>query len=283
MLGGMSLFDSLCNTFGTVATGGFSPRNGSIGAYNSAYIDSVVIVFMILSGTNFSLHYRFSRGDWKAYFRNQEFLFFLSIIGMATVFIGIDTFINHFDTLAKTVQKTLFQVASIVTCTGFTTADYEQWAFSSRLFLFLLMFIGGCAGSTSGGLKVVRVFVLMKFVYSEIIRLIHPHAVVSVRFGNRVIPRGVLSNMLGFFILYIFLFVFGAFILAVLGLDIETSFSAVATTMGNIGPGMGIVGPADNYAQLPLIGKWLLSFLMLAGRLEIFTVIILFSPSFWSK
>ena len=283
MLGGMNLFEALCHTFGTMATGGYSTKNANIGAYHSTYIDFVIIIFMIIAGTNFSIHYRFLKGDFKSYFKNQEFLVFIVIIGLATSLIGIDTFLNHYHSIGKTLQKTLFQVVSILTTTGYGTADYEQWASSSQIILFLMMFIGGCAGSTGGGMKVVRVFVLMKFVFSEIVRLIHPHAVVSVRFGNKVIPREVLTNVMGFFILFVFLFTIGVIVMSAIGLDIVTAFGSVAATLGNIGPGLGGVGPTDNYADIPAIGKWILSFFMLAGRLEIFTVIILFSPSFWRK
>lgn len=283
MLGGMNLFEALCHTFGTMATGGYSTKNASIGAYHSTYIDFVIIIFMIIAGTNFSIHYRFLKGDFKSYFKNQEFLVFIVIIGLATFLIGIDTFLNHYHSIGKTLQKTLFQVVSILTTTGYGTADYEQWASSSQIILFLMMFIGGCAGSTGGGMKVVRVFVLMKFVFSEIVRLIHPHAVVSVRFGNKVIPREVLTNVMGFFILFVFLFTIGVIVMSAIGLDMVTAFGSVAATLGNIGPGLGGVGPTDNYADIPAIGKWILSFFMLAGRLEIFTVIILFSPSFWKK
>jgi len=283
MLGGMNLFEALCHTFGTMATGGYSTKNASIAAYNSAYIDYVIILFMIIAGSNFSLHYRFLRGNFKAYFKNQEFLFYISIIGIGTIFIGLDTFLNHYDSLPETLQKTLFQTVSILTTTGYVTADYEQWAASSQILLFLMMFIGGCAGSTGGGMKVMRLFVLMKFVYSEFVKLIHPHAVVSVRFGNTVVPREVLTNIMGFFVLLIALFIFGVLAMSAMGFDIVTSFGAVAATLGNIGPGLGGVGPTDNYAHIPILGKWLLSFFMLAGRLEIFTVIILLSPSFWRK
>ncbi|MFQ5583883.1 MAG: TrkH family potassium uptake protein [Calditrichia bacterium] len=283
MFGGMSFFDALCHTFGTMATGGYSTKNASIGAYNSAYIDYVVIFFMILAGTNFSLHYRFLRGDFKTYFRSEEFLFFLSILGVATVFIGGFTYTQNYYSVSETLQKTLFQVTSILTTTGYGTADYEQWSFGAQIILFLLMFVGGCAGSTGGGMKVMRIFVLMRFVFSEITRLIHPHAVVSVRFGNTAIPREVLTNVTGFFILYMFLFAVGVFTMAAFGLDIQTAFGAVAATLGNIGPGLGGLGPTDNYAAIPFLGKWLLSFFMLAGRLEVYTVIILLAPSFWRK
>ncbi|RMF55212.1 MAG: TrkH family potassium uptake protein [Calditrichaeota bacterium] len=283
MAGGMNLFEALCHSFGTMATGGYSTRNASIGAYNSAYFDYVITLFMIIAGTNFSLHYRFLKGDLKAYFRNKEFMFFLSIIGLAFLLIGTDTFFQEGVTVSKAIQDTLFQTVSIVTTTGYGTADYEQWQFSSQIILFFLMFIGGCAGSTGGGIKVVRIYLLIRFIYSEVIRLIHPHAVVPVRIGKTVVNREVVANVVGFFILYVFIFSLGVFIMGHLGLDIPTAFGSVAATLGNIGPGLGNVGPTDNYAHIPFIGKWILSTLMLMGRLELFTVIILFSPTFWQK
>jgi len=282
MFGGMSLFDALCHTFGTMATGGFSTRNASIGAFDSAYIDYVIIVFMVLAGTNFALHYRALTGDIKAYFRNTEFKFFLSIIGIAFVLVGIDTF-TRYNTIPDALQNTLFQVVSILTTTGYGTADYEMWGFSSQVILFFLMFIGGCAGSTGGSLKVVRIYVLIKFVRSEIIRLVHPHAVVPVRIGDTVVPDDALTNILGMFITFVLLFVLGVLIMAGLGLNMDTAMGSIAATLGNIGPGLGNVGPTDNYAFIPGLGKWVLCAFMLIGRLEVFTVIILLSPSYWKK
>jgi len=283
MFGGMSLFDALCHSFATLATGGYSTKNASIGAYNSVYINYVVIIFMLIAGTSFALHYRALRGDIKAYFRNREFLFFLSIIGMAALIIGADTFFNHYRSLPTAIEKTLFQVVSILTTAGFGTADYEQWAFSSQFTLFMLMFFGGMATSTGGGMKIIRIFILVKFVVSEITRLLHPHAVVPVRIGNDVIPRDVVLNVLGFFILFVLTFMVGVLIMSSLGLDMATSFGSVAATLGNVGPGLGMVGPVDNYAHIPGFGKWVLCILMLMGRLEIFTVIILLSPFYWQK
>lgn len=283
LFGGMNLFDALCHTFGTMATGGFSTHTGSIGAFHSTYIDYVVIFFMLVAGTNFTLHYRFLRGEFTAHFKSTEFLVFLSIIGFAFLFIGLDTFRHHYASFPRAVQDTLFQVVSIVTTTGYGTADYEKWAFSSQIMLFFLMFVGGCAGSTGGSIKVIRVFVVFKFIYSEIVRLIHPHAVVPVRVGNTVIPRDVLTNILGLFIMFVIIFVAGVLIMSTLGLTMDTALGAVAATLGNIGPGLGNVGPTDHYAHIPAIGKWVLSAFMLMGRLEVFTVIILFSPSFWKK
>jgi trk system potassium uptake protein TrkH len=283
MVGGLSLFDALCHAFTTVATAGYSTRNASIGAYNSAYIDFVVIFFMIVAGTNFSLHYRFVRRDFRVYWRNQEFLFFLSIIGLATLIIGVDTYFNNYNSLFETVRKTLFQVVAILTTTGYVAADYEQWTFSSQFTLFVLMLIGGCAGSTVGGIKIIRILLLVKFVFSEITRLLHPHAVVPVRVGANVIPRDVVGNVLGFFVLFILTFMLGVLVMSAVGLDMATSFGAVAATLGNIGPGLGSVGPGDNYAHIPVLGKWVLCALMLMGRLELFTVIILLSPHYWQK
>lgn len=282
-LGGMSVFDALCHTFGTMATGGFSTRNASIGAYDSAYIDHVVIVFMLLAGTSFALHYRLLRGDLRAYFRSPEFLFFLSIIGIAVLIIGLDTYLEHYRDIGEAWRRTLFQVTAILTTTGYGTADYEEWAFTSQFVLFILMFIGGCAGSTGGGMKVVRVHLLVKVVFNEFTHLIHPHAVRPVRIGRNTIPGDVIWNVVGFFITFMLIFVAGVLVMSALGLDMATSFGAVAATINNIGPGLGDVGPTDNYAQIPTAGKWILSFLMLVGRLEVFTVIILFSPSFWRK
>jgi trk system potassium uptake protein TrkH len=174
-------------------------------------------------------------------------------------------------------------VVSIQTTTGYGTADYEQWSFSSQYVLFLLMFIGGCAGSTGGGMKVMRLHLLFKFSITEFTRLLHPNAVVPVRMRQVAIPREVITNILGFFVLYIFLFALGVLIMTLLGLDILTALGAVAATLGNIGPGLANVGPTDNFGFIHPVGKWVLALLMLVGRLEIFTVLVLFSPAFWKK
>ncbi len=283
LLGGMNLFDSLCHTFGTMATGGFSTKNASIGHYESPFIQYVVIFFMITAGTNFSLHYRFMQKDFKSYIKNTEFSFFLILILGATLFIGYDTLTNHFPYVEEAFRKTLFQVVSILTTTGYVTADYEQWKISSQFVLFLFMFIGGCAGSTGGGMKIIRLYVLIQLVRTEIKKLLHPNAIIPVRVGNTVVPKEIVTNVLGFLALMIGLFVIGVILMSLLGLDMVSAFGAVAATLGNIGPGLGSVGPTDNYAYIPLVGKWILTFFMLAGRLEIYTVLILFAPSYWKK
>ena len=283
MFGGMNLLDALGHTFSTMATGGYSTRNSSVAAYDSAYIDYVIIFFMIIAGTNFTLHYRFIRRDWKTYFRNQEFLFFISIIGLATLIIGLDVFFNQYRNFPLALRKTLFQVMAILTGTGYATADYEKWTFTSQFVLFMMMFMGGCAGSTTSGMKIMRIFLLVKFAFSEITRLVHPHAVVRVRIGDTVVPRDVMANVLEFSVLFILLFITGVLIMSAMGLDMATSFGAVVATLANVGPGLGDVGPTDNYAHIPIAGKWFLTLLMLIGRLEVFTVIILFFPSYWQK
>jgi trk system potassium uptake protein TrkH len=283
MLGGLSFFDAICHTFGTMATGGYSTRNASVGAYHSLYLDSVITFFMLLAGTNFALHYRFLKGDFRAYIRNHEFLFFIGLIGVVTLFLCFDTFFVYDRDPVATLQKTLFQVASILTTTGYATADYEQWSPSSEFALLVLMMVGGCAGSTSGGIKIMRIHLLAKFVLSELRRHLHPQAVIPVRMNGVPVPKEVVTNVLGYFIFFILLFLLGVLAMSLLGLDMLSAFGAVAATLGNVGPGLGSVGPTDNYAHLPAAGKWLLSFFMLLGRLEIFTVIVLFSPDAWRK
>ena len=283
MVGGMTFFDSLCHTFGTMATGGFSTKNASIGYYSSPYIQYVIIVFMILAGTSFSLHYKFMKRKFDAYRKNNEFNFFMLLIGGGMLIIGFNTFLHHFPGLETAFRTTLFQVVSILTTTGFGTADYELWSATSQFILFLFMFIGGCAGSTGGGMKVIRAMILLQFVRAEIKRLLHPSAVIPVRIGDMVISREIVTNVLGFQALMLGLFILGVILMSIVGLDLVSSFGAVAATLGNIGPGLGSVGPTDNYAHIPVLGKWFLTFFMLAGRLEIYTVLILFAPAFWRK
>ncbi|MCK5146406.1 TrkH family potassium uptake protein [bacterium] len=282
-IAGMNWFDALCHTFGTMATGGFSTKNASVGQYNNIWIDYIIIVFMILAGLNFALHYRALRGRPGVYFKDREAMFFLGIIGFATLLIGVDVWKTAGFTIFKTFQYTLFQVVSILTTTGFGTADWEQWSKLSKGILFFLMFFGGCAGSTGGGIKIVRTIILMKHGLNEIKRLIHPHGVFSIRLGSIVVPRGIAGNIAGFFLLHVGLTVFGFLFMSAIGLDFETAFGSVAANINNIGPGLGGVGATDNYAHIPVIGKWFLCLLMLAGRLEIFTVLVLFTASFWKK
>ncbi len=283
MLGGMNLFNALSHMFGTMGTGGFSTLNRSVGGFNSAYIDIVIIVFMFIAGSNFSLHYRFLRGDWRAHLRDIEFRWYTAVIGVAFVIVAADTVLFRADGIVRGLREALFQVVSIVTTTGFVTADYGQWASSSQFVLFCLMFIGASAGSTAGGIKIIRLVILVKFVSNEITHAVHPQAILPVRLGKTVVPRDVVTNVLGFSVLYLTLFAGGVLAMAGLGLDLLSAFGAAAATLGNVGPGLGSVGPVDTYAHIPAVGKWVLSALMLLGRLEIFTMLVLLSPVYWRR
>lgn len=287
MLGKMTLFDALCHTFGTMATGGFSTKNASIGHYNSVYIDMVICVFMFLAGTNFALHYRALRGNVKAYFQDTEFKFYCTVIAVGITLISWNTIrfqVNGeipYDSMWTSLRYATFQVLSIITTTGYGTADFEQWPALSQFILVTLMFYGGCAGSTAGGMKQVRFLLLIKQSRAEIKRLIFPHAVLPIRVNERIVPREVMTNVLGFFFFFIGIFAIVTCIMTTLGLDLVSAAGATIAAMGNIGPGLGSVGPTDNYAHIHTVGKFVLSFCMLLGRLELYTVLILFSPNFW--
>ncbi len=280
--GGMSLFDALCHTFGTVATGGFSTHNSSIAGF-SPYIQYVIILFMILAGINFSLHYYILKGRWNNVWRNEELRVFIFLLIIISAIIGIALILTHGKNAEPAIRAALFQVVSIVTTTGFVTENYIAWPFFVVLVIFLLMFTGGCSGSTGGGIKMVRQIFLFKNSKMELKRLLHPQAVLPVKFNGKSVPQNIIFNVLAFFVIYMLIFAFGAIAMSLMGLDFETSIGSVAATLGNIGPGIGDVGPVSNYSEVPNPGKWLLSFLMLLGRLELFTILILFSPSFWKK
>ena len=284
LFGDMDLFDAVCHSFATMATGGFSTKNASIGAYNSAYIDYVITIFMFIAGANFALHYKFLIGKFDTHFKDFEFKTYLGIVLVVSIIITITNYSNEiYSSLATSFQFGIFQTVTIVTTTGFGTADYELWSPTAQLLIFILMFIGGSAGSTGGGMKVIRLIVIIKHGFIELKKLIHPNAIIPLRIGNRVVPKDVVFSIIGFFLLYIMLFVVVSIILSLLGIDYITSLGASASCLGNIGPGLGMVGPTDNYAFIPDIGKWVLSLTMLIGRLEIYTVIVILTTSFWKK
>ncbi len=283
MAGGMNFFEALCQTFGTMATGGFSTRNASIGAYDQAYFDSVITVFMILAGTNFALHYQALTGNLRSFYRNSEVRFYWLTLAISMLLVTLVLRFQTYDTLGVAFRYASFQVTSIMTTTGYTTADFEMWPFFAQYLLVLLMFIGGSAGSTGGGMKCMRILLLLRQGRRELSRLIHPHGVIPVRLGGNVVSREIIQSVWGFFFLFILIFVLASVAMALIGLDIVTAFVSVAATINNIGPGLGAVGPMDNYRSIPLIGKWILIFCMLVGRLELYTVIVLLVPDFWRK
>lgn len=283
MVFGMGFYDALNHAFTTLPTGGFSTRNASVAHFDSVSIDMVISLFMLLAGINFTLHYQFLKGETLAFWRDSECRFFLGTTLLLTVVVAFDIFGTVYQRLADAFRYSIFQIASIITTTGFATADYEQWPAMSQIILLLCMFIGGSAGSTGGGMKCLRVMVCFKYCYKELFSLIHPHAVTHVKIAGKAVPEDVVRSVLGFLALYMILFAFAVVLLAGVGVDLLTAFGAVAGTIGNIGPGFGMVGPVENYADIPILGKWLLIWCMLLGRLEIYTVIILLVPEFWRK
>ena len=283
ILGGMSLFDALCHTFTTMPTGGFSTKNASIAHYDSVYFESIIIVFMLSAGINFSLHYQMLRGKPLVFWKDSECRFFLGMVLLLILVVSTNVYGAVYQKLGQAIRYGAFQVVSIITTTGYTTADYEKWPGMSQLILLLCMFLGASAGSTGGGMKCLRVMLCFKFCYRELFLLIHPHAVTQIKIGGRSVSDDVMRSVLGFLALYMGLFGFATVLLASTGVDFVTAFAAVAAGIGNIGPGFGLVGPTDNFAQIPYLGKWLLIWCMLLGRLEIFTVIIFLVPEFWRK
>lgn len=281
MLAGANFFDSLCITFGTMATGGFAPLNASIGHFSSPYVHYITILFMTLAGINFNLHYWALRGKPVHYFKNPELRLFLSIIMCSTIFIVLIRFFAGTELSEETVRDSLFQTVSLITTTGFITKDYELWPAATQIVLLLLMFAGGCASSTGGAIKSVRILVLFKYIGGEVKKLFYPRGVFPIKLEGKLVPENLVSNIMAFVMLYILFFIFGTIVVSSLGMDILSAAGAVATTLGNVGPGLGTVGPVDNFADVPVLAKWILSFLMLAGRLEIFTIVVLFTGRFW--
>jgi trk system potassium uptake protein TrkH len=283
LLGGMNLLDALCHTFGTLATGGFSTKNASIGYYHSVYIDTVVTIFMLLGGINFALHFQFFRGKPLAMWRDAEFRFFMGFWLLLTLVIACNCYSSLYTSFWKSLQYSAFTVASITTTTGYSTANFELWPSLSLCLLLLCMVVGASVGSTGGAVKCMRIMVVLKHGYRELIRLIHPRAVVRLKMGDQAVPPEVFDGIAGFIFLYVGLAAISMFLVAAAGVDLVTTFSAVLACLGNVGPGLGKVGPMDNYADVPTFAKWVLTLDMLLGRLEIYTVIILLVPRFYKK
>jgi len=283
-LSGMSLFDAICHSFGSVATGGFSTKNISIGYYNSPLIYWVITILCFLSGVNFSLYYQALKGKTlKTFWRNEEFRLYVFIVVFATVVIGLDLWQGGWGSITEIITASSFQVVTIITTTGYSTTDFNTWSPLAQWMLFLLMFVGGCAGSTGGSIKVGRILIMLKQGVLEIRRFIHPKQILNLRINNRLVPSEIVSNTLQFFVIYIFVAVVATLIMTALGLDLVSAASSVAAALGNIGPGLGLVGPMSNYGFLPDLGKYLLAFLMLLGRLELYTVMALLARSFWKE
>ena len=282
-IGGMDLFDAICHSFTTMSTGGYSTKNASIAYWDSAFIDTVVMVFMILAGINYTVLYYMIKGDYKRFSKNEELKVYLFFMLIASVITTIGLCITSNLDFCVSLREASFQVVSLVTGTGYSTADFTQWVPFLWSLMLVLMLLGGCAGSTAGGLKMVRVAILIKNSYLEFKRLLHPNAVIPVKFSEKVVADSIVTNVLAFVVLYILMAIISFLVFMFLGIGFEESIGAVVTSLNNVGPGIGDVGPAGNFSEFPDAAKWYMTFLMLTGRLEIFTVLFVLSPSFWKK
>ena len=282
MLGGLDWFDASVNAFGAAGTGGFSVKNTSIAFYNSAYIDWVLSIAMIAFGINFNLYYLILIKQARKAFKSQELRCYLGIILAAVVLICANL-AGRYDSVSRLIRDVFFTVSSVITTTGFTTADYGSWPLFSQFIVLVLMFVGACAGSTGGGLKVSRVVILLKTALTELRRSKDPKRALSIVFEGDRLDQTTLRSVSSYFLIYIALFAFQLLLICLDTPDFTTAFSAVAATFNNIGPGLGAVGPTSNFAALSWFSKLLLSFGMIAGRLEIFPVLVLFMPSTWEK
>ncbi|MDR7855191.1 TrkH family potassium uptake protein [Tissierella sp.] len=281
--GGMTWFESFVYTFGTVGTGGFSTMNASVGAYNSTYIHLVIGSFMVLSGVNFSLYYSLFKGKVKDVFRDEELRLYFIIVSTAVAAIGLNLLKTSYSSIGLAFRDSFFQVSSIITTTGYSTANFDIWPTFSKGILLLLMFIGASAGSTAGGMKVIRILVILKLIKREILKIFHPRAVIPVKINGKVLHNETIAGIYSFTGLYIIIFALSTILVSLEGVDLESAISSVAATLGNIGPGLGFVGPTSTFDGYSQIAKAFFSLLMLLGRLELFTVIALFAPKNWRR
>ncbi|MFA5667667.1 MAG: TrkH family potassium uptake protein [Balneolaceae bacterium] len=279
----MDWFDAINHSMATMATGGFSTKNESIQAFNSSYVDAIITLFMFIAGINFAMHFRLLKGDHKVYFGNREIRFYSLITAIAIFGVTLSLWLFDDYSILNALRYGAFQTVSIITTTGFGTDNYELWYSFGAFLLLMLFFAGGSAGSTSGGIKMMRWIILLRNTGREIKQIIHPRAILPVRIGDKTIDQNVQRTVLSFFILYMLIFTLGAFLISLFGYDIESSIGSSISALGNIGPGWGEFGPTESFAKMPYLGKWVLIMLMMIGRLEIITVLIIFSPAFWKQ
>lgn len=282
MVGGLNFFDAITHAFSTISTAGFSPYNASIAHFNSFYIEMVIIVFMFIGGINFAMHHHVLRGKLFTYWQSEEFRLYLGLsIGAIVLITALNLHAAAYETIGAALRIASFQVVAILTTTGFTVTDFTLWPSASQLLLVGLMLIGAMAGSTSGSIKIVRFLLFFKHVRLQLRSLIHPQTVGVIKLDGTMVPREVMTAVLGFFALYFMIFLVATLVVTALGVDMITGTTAVIATLNNIGPGLHLVGPTHGFADLPDLAKLVLSFCMLAGRLELYTLIVLLTPGFW--
>ncbi|WP_158975741.1 TrkH family potassium uptake protein [Cellulophaga sp. L1A9] len=294
-LAGMSFFDAINHSLATLSTGGFSTKNLSTAYWNDQpMIQYIIILFMFLAGSNFVLSYYAFKGKVQKILFDEEFKFYtifvvaFTLISALVVYLGANVAVSEYHPMIwgeaeSAFRHSLFQVLSVITTTGFVTADFTNWTHFLTIFYFGLFFLGGCAGSTSGGIKVMRHLLIIKNGLLEFKRTLHTNAVIPVRYNNKTVREHIVYNIIAFFVLYMLMFIIGSLVLGALGLDFESAIGGAASSLGNVGPGLGSLNPLSNFNGLPNLGKWWCGFLMLLGRLELFTVLILFTPYFWKK
>ncbi len=282
-IGGMGWFDSLCHSFTTMATGGYSTKQASVGYWDNPFIQYVIIAFMFLAGMNFTMSYFMAHFNFKKVWSNEEFRWYTYITLGFVLVISVGIYFSQNLGIEESFRVAAFQVVSLITTTGYATADYLLWIPFLSSLLVILFFIGGSAGSTGGGIKVMRVLILVKDSFFELKRILHPRAVIPTRCNGTAIHADIVNNVLTFALIYIMIIIISIPVMSAVGLDFDSAFGAIITSIGNVGPGLGSVGPAENFAHIPAFGKWYLSFLMLLGRLEIFTVLVVLTPNFWKQ
>lgn len=284
LAGGMDLYDSVCHVFAAVSTGGFSTRNQSVGWYHSAFIDWSLTAVMFVSGANFGLHLLAIKNRTLKPYRDPEFKFYSGVALLSTFVITTSLFRNScYPTIIECLRYSAFQAVSMMTTTGFVTADFSKWPTITQMTIVVLMFIGGCAGSTSGAIKCIRIQMVLKQISAEVRRFIHPHAYVPIRLGDKTITDKLAFSASSFIALYFVIFAVAAVMISYTGEDVVTSITAVAVTLGNIGPGLGDVGPATTFHTQTILAKWIYVFCMLCGRLELYTVLVLFTKDAWHR
>lgn len=283
LIAGMPLFDALVNSFGTAGTGGFSVRNISIEAYHNISFEIIIAVFMLLFGVNFTLYYQSLRGNIRSVLKDGELRFYFGVVVAAILVIAFNITGSVYNSFGEALRYSSFQVSSIITTTGYSSTNFNLWPALSKSILVLLMFIGASAGSTGGGIKCIRILILLKIVKREVNKVIHPRSVYTVKVNGKAVDEEKLSGIMAFFAAYIIVFVLSVLVVALDNKDLVSTFTAVAATINNIGPGLELVGPAGNFADFSVLSKAVCSFCMIAGRLEIYPVLILFSPIFWKK
>lgn len=283
MCAGMNLYDAVIHAMGTAGTGGFSNMNASIAAFNSPAIEWIITIFMLIFGINFALYFQILKGNLKGFFKNEELRYYLLIIVSAFILITVNIISLNGGDIILSIRQSAFQVSSIVTSTGFATVDFNFWPTLSKLIIVMLMFVGAMAGSTGGGIKTVRIVIMLKAIKREINKIIHPKRVNSVKIDGKTVDEDIIHGVFLFIGAYIIISLIAIFIISFDNFDVVTTVTSVITTMSNIGPGIEVVGPAGNFAAFSPLSKLVLSFCMLAGRLEIYPMLIMFSPSIWRK